>query len=46
MPEKKRKREMKVIDSMNPAFIKRRNNMDELILVAVFWNSPYCVADE
>ena len=28
MPEK-RKREMKVIDSMNPAFMKRRNNMDE-----------------
>ena len=45
MPEKERK--MMIINRMNPACIERKNNVKmDLVLVAVFWNSFFCVADE
>ena len=34
------------MDNMNPAWIKRKKISVNLVLVAVFWNSSYCVADE
>ena len=37
---------MEVIEGMNPASIEKKNNIMNLVLVAVFWNSFYCVADE
>ena len=43
----RKKRKMMVMDRMNPACIDRKNNVKmNLVLVAVFWNSFYCVADE
>ena len=36
-----------VMDRMNPACIERKNIVKmNLVLVAVFWNSFYCVVDE
>ena len=34
------------MNRMNPACIEREKYEMNLVLVAVFWNSFYCVADE
>ena len=38
---------MMIMNRMNPACIERKNYVKmNLVLVAVFWNSFHCVADE
>ena len=38
---------MMIMNRMNPACIERKKDVKvNFVLVAVFWNSFYCVADE